>query len=183
VGLALTGSLLALTGCTDPAGSEPERSSSAGRTAASTVEPATGPKLEVPALSLRLPDGMTWRSTKAGGTLTASGSTDGGDRATVQLSDLAASERDTRADGEAFLEAAATLKLDPIPQQPLTLLDVNGEEAWELHGENDAYAMTWLGGIHDGRRWTLSVKMPKSVEGGDGLRDRIIASVEWGTTP
>lgn len=145
-------------------------------TPSATVEPATGEVLEVAALSLHLTEGPRWLKPPAGAlTVSATYVSDSGLPVTITLSDISAVQTDLEADAEAFLQVS---KYDPPPRRTDNRV-VAGVEVWAAEGSNAELRSSWIGGIHDGRQWTLQVETPVDLPDADRLREQVIASIAW----
>lgn len=182
----------ALAGCgdDDPKGDGPTPSGSSaptsagttgatdatGGTPSATVAPATGPLLEIPALSLHLTEGPRWRTSSLG-TQTVSGSylTDEGYPVMVTASDISTIQTDLEADAKAFLAASQNR---PAPRRVANRV-VDGVEAWAAEGSNADKRSYWVGGLHGGRQWSVQIETPIDLPGADELREQILASITW----
>ncbi|WP_377324080.1 hypothetical protein ACFJIY_04865 [Pimelobacter simplex] len=179
----------ALAGCgdDDPKGDGPTPSGSSAPTSAgttgategtpsATVAPATGPLLEIPALSLHLTEGPRWRTSSLG-TQTVSGSylTDEGYPVMVTASDISTIQTDLEADAKAFLAASQNR---PAPRRIANRV-VDGVEAWAAEGSNADKRSYWVGGLHGGRQWSVQIETPIDLPGADELREQILASITW----
>ncbi|WGX95453.1 hypothetical protein [Nocardioides sp. L-11A] len=172
----------ALAACADEPGRTPVStpvtppSSEATGTPTATVEPAAGEMLEVAALRLHLTEGPRWLKPPAGMlTVSATYVSDTGLPVTITLSDLSAVQTDLEADAAAFLQVS---KNDPRPHRTDNRV-VAGVEVWAAEGSNAELHSSWIGGIHDGRQWTVQIETPVDLDGADRLREQVIASITW----
>lgn len=134
--------------------------------------------LEIPTLTLHLIEDLRWLPHSLGThNVSATLLLDDGYPVTVLASDLLAVQPDLDADAQAFI---AVSRNDPRPTR-LENRTIDGVEVWAAEATGEILRTYWVGGIHAGRQWTVSIEVPVTLADDDRvqLRERILASITF----
>ncbi len=178
--------LVATSGCNDDKGSatEPTAPATAGESGTTppdpspSVAPATGKRIELRSLTVRLTDDPDWISTGADVNAVATIRLPAG-RVDVSVGDIGAATDDLDRNAESAL---ATKSLGP-PQTRTANRTIHGVEVFVLEGE-DAERRTYeLGGVSQDYYFNIKFDLPAGWPEADALIESILASIEFNPDP
>ncbi|MBM7516009.1 hypothetical protein [Nocardioides nitrophenolicus] len=181
---------LTLAGCADDTPGEAGRRPSAGpstpgesSSAASetgsptpTVTPATGRKLSVEGVSLRLVDLPKWHVSKFGTSYNAGRRLPSGGVISVLVGDiLAGPGTDTEQKAVSYGELQAD---DPVPTHRVADRVVDGVNCFVLEGQTDEERRYVIGAVVDDRFFTVEFTLPVGDAEADAMVEQMFATID-----
>lgn len=140
-----------------------------------TVVPATGQKLSVEAVSMRLTDSPEWVIAPTPLTVVGSLAVDGG-ILDVTVQDVPSAPGRTTEDKAVSYER--TLATDDPPPKRVANRVVDGVDCFVLDGRNDKKRNYVVGAVVKDRLFLLRFRVPTALPGGDQMIEQMLASAD-----